>query len=43
MKSKIAILTLCIFSLASVSCRCDFEDDEPRNKKAETTRESVKK
>ncbi|MFL9832799.1 hypothetical protein [Chryseobacterium terrae] len=43
MKSKITILTLCVFSLTSVSCRCDFEEDEPRNKKTGTTQESAKK
>lgn len=32
MKLKTKILGLCILGLIATSCRCDFEEDETRNK-----------
>lgn len=35
MKSTIIILTLCLLGITASSCRCDFEEDEPKNRKPE--------
>lgn len=32
MKSTIILLTCCILGAMTASCRCDFEEDEARNK-----------
>lgn len=33
MKSTFAILTLFLLGFAASSCRCDFEEDEAKNRK----------
>lgn len=43
MKAKITFLTLCVFSLSTVSCRCDFDEDEAKNRKSNQTQQNLKK
>lgn len=41
MKSTIIILTCCIMGIFTTSCRCDFDEDEARNKDAGKTAKNM--
>lgn len=43
MKAKITLLTLFIVGSTAVSCRCDFEEDEPRNRNNQTIKQESTK